>query len=66
MDLSLQTYSMCIQIFQQETGGDVVKPDNRPKSIVVKFYFHQQVLLMQIHYLIHKLSEEHMVDCWGW
>ena len=64
MGLSLRTYSMCIQIFQQEAGGDVLKPDNhRPKSLLVKFYFHQQLLLMQIHYLIHKLSGEHMVDC---
>ena len=55
---------MFIQNFQQETGGDVLKPDNRPpKSFLVKFYFHQQLSLMQIHYLIHKLSEEHMVDC---
>ena len=39
-----------------------MKPDNRSKSLLVKFYFHQRLLLMQIHYLIHKLSEEHILS----
>ena len=39
-----------------------MKPDNRSKSLLVKFYFHQRLLLMLIHYLIHKLSEEHILS----
>ena len=56
---------MCNQIFQREIGGDMLKLDNRlPKSLLVKFYFHQRLLLMQIHYLFHKLSEEHLLFLW--